>query len=279
MIREDPAAFREMVFVGLRALEESGAQTGSSVGSRFSATSPNAESTAPQTASNANQNQGGLKSTPTHTPAQVPAETHAPDHDARVAAYASFEKAANDDLERSVGATIERTLQQALPNASRVSNASGVGTPAAAGRPLQARLSAAIRQDVEAVLKGDRQLSEQVAQILSGRRLDEETRGQVVRLIGERAQQLVPVAAKRVLNDWTQTTLSAHRGTTARADAASSRREVAPASSDSRSASLRPGSSGGPNRAQSQDANRVASRSDPRPPDYRKLTDEQILDL
>ncbi len=227
----------------------------------------------------ANQNQGGLKSTPTHTPAQVPAETHAPDHDARVAAYASFEKAANDDLERSVGATIERTLQQALPNASRVSNASGVGTPAAAGRPLQARLSAAIRQDVEAVLKGDRQLSEQVAQILSGRRLDEETRGQVVRLIGERAQQLVPVAAKRVLNDWTQTTLSAHRGTTARADAASSRREVAPASSDSRSASLRPGSSGGPNRAQSQDANRGASRSDPRRVDYRKLSDEQILDL
>jgi len=277
MIREDPAAFREMVFVGLRALEESGAQTGSSVGSRFSATSPNAESTSPQTASNANQNQGGLKSAPTHTPAQVPAETHAPDHDARLAAYASFEKSANDDLERSVGATIDRTLQQALPNASRVSNVSGVGAQHAA--PLQARLSAAIRQDVEAALKGDRQLSEQVAQILSGRRLDEETRGQVVRLIGERAQQLVPVAAKRVLNDWTQTTLSAHRGNIARADAASTRREVAPASSDSRSASFRPSSSGGPNRAQTQDANRGASRSDTRRVDYRKLSDEQILEL
>src|SRR5258708_4383579 len=142
MIREDPAAFREMVFVGLRALEESGAQTGSSVGSRFSATSPNAESTSPQTASNANQNQGGLKSAPTHTPAQVPAETHAPDHDARLAAYASFEKSANDDLERSVGATIERTLQQALPNASRVSNASGIRTPPAAAPPPPPQMSA-----------------------------------------------------------------------------------------------------------------------------------------
>src|SRR6266849_4741311 len=154
MLRENPAAFREMVFAGLRALEESGAQTGSNVGSRFSATSPNAESTAPQTASNANQNQGGLKSAPTQAPAQRAADAQGTEHDARLAAYVSFEKAANDDLERSVGEMIERTLQQALPNASRMTEASVVGAQHAA--PLQARLSQAIRQDVEAVLKGDR---------------------------------------------------------------------------------------------------------------------------
>jgi len=133
-------------------------------------------------------------------------------------------------------------------------------------------LSSAIRQDVEAALKGDRQLAEQVAQILSGRRLDEETRGQVVRLIGERAQQLVPVAAKRVLNDWTQTALAAHRGQTARAEAASARREVAPAS-------LPAGSSANSRRKDSQDPNRGAARSDARRVDYRKLSDEQILEL
>ncbi len=277
MMRENPAAFREMVFAGLRALEESGSHLGADVGSRFSATSAAIASAAAQTGIVAGQTQGGLKSGPTQAPSQAQAETSSADHNARIAAYASFEKAANEDLERSVGGAIERTLAQALPNASRVSNASSVGAQHAA--PLQAKLTQAIRQDVELALKGDRQLSEQVAQILSGGRLDEETRGQVVRLIGERAQQLVPVAAKRVLNDWTQTTLAAYRGNSARRDAASTRREVAPASSDSRSSSLSPGSSSGSNRAQSQDANRGAARADARRVDYRKLSDEQILEM
>ncbi len=270
MMREDPAAFREMVFAGLRALEESGAQTGSNAGARISATFASAESGAVQT-------QGGPKSAPTSAPAQAHADTQATDHDARLAAYASFEKAANDDLERSVGAAIERTLTQALPNAARMTEASVVGAQHAA--PLQARLSQAIRQDVEAALKGDRQLSEQVAQILSGRRLNEEARGQVVRVIGERAQQLVPVAAKRVLNDWTQATLAAHRARGERSDYASARREVAPASTDSRRASLPAGSSASSRRNDSQDPNRGAARSDPRRVDYRKLSDEQILEM
>jgi len=279
MLREDPAAFREMVFAGLRALEESGTQTGSNVGARFSATSAATESTAAQTGVGAAQTQGGLKSAPTQAGPQAQLETRSTHHDARLAAYASFEKAANEDLERSVGGAIERALTQALPNAARVSNGSGVGATAAAGSPLQARLTAAIRQDVEAALKGDRQLGEQVAQILSGRRLNEETRRQVVRLIAERAQQLVPIAAKRVLNDWTQTTLAAHSSKNARADAASSRREVAPASADSRGASSQAVSSASSSRHRSQDQNRNAVRSDARRVDYRKLSDEQILDL
>ena len=57
---------------------------------------------------------------------------------------------------------------------------------------MRTRLAASIRQDIERSLQGDRQLGEQVAQVLSARRLDEATRYQVVRLIGERAQQLVP---------------------------------------------------------------------------------------
>ncbi len=279
MLRDDPAAFREMVFVGLRALEESGTRIEADVGSRFSATSVATESTATQSGTSVAQAQGGLKSAHTNAPAQAQAETQAPDYNARLAAYAAFEKAANEDLERNVGSAIDRTLAQALPNATRITETSNVGAPAAAGWPLQARLNAAIRQDVEAALKGDRQLGEQVAQILSGRRLDAETRGQVVRLIGERAHQLVPVAAKRVLNDWTQTTLAAHRSRTAGADAASARREVAPASPESRRASQPAGSSAGSRRNDSQDPNRGAARSAARRVDYRKLSDEQILEM
>jgi hypothetical protein len=268
MMREDPAAFREMVLAGLRALEQSGAQAGSDVGSRFSATSAGADSGPTQT-------QGGLKSAPANAPAHAQAGTQGADHDARLAAYASFEKAANEDLERAVGVTIERTLEQALPNLARDAKTSALGAQHAA--PLQVRLSQAIRQDVEAALKGDRQLGEQVAQILSGKRLDNETRAQVVRLIGERAQHLVPTAAKRVLNDWTQTTLTAHRGKAQRAEAVSARREVAPASPESRRASA----TAGPARASSRETVSDSTRSAPRPRgvDYRKLSDEQILEL
>src|SRR5712664_921054 len=252
MLREDPGAFREMVFAGLRALEESGAQTESNVEPRFSPTSANREIGAAQ--------------------AQVQTETRATEHSAHFAAYASVEKTANEELERSVGGAIERTLAKALPNATRMTETSGVGPQHAA--PLQARLSQAIRQEVEAALKGDRQLGEQVAQVLSGRRLDDEARTQVVRLIGERAQQLVPVAAKRVLNDWTQATLAAHRGKSARADATSARREVAPTSLPAGFASRNAGTLTGANENRRLEAS--ATRSDARRLDYRKLSDEQI---
>src|SRR5208282_3040186 len=89
------------------------------------------------------------------------------------------------------------------------------------------------RQDIEKALQGDRQLGEQVAQILSTKRLDSEARAQVVRLIGERAQQLVPSATKRALSDWTQTTLATHRSKNAHAGSASARGELAPAATAS----------------------------------------------
>jgi hypothetical protein len=139
-------------------------------------------------------------------------------------------------------------------------------------------LVAAIRQDIEKALQGDRQLGEQVAQILSGKRLDNETRAQVVRLIAERAQQLVPGAAKRALNDWTQTTLSAHRAKSGRADSAP-RADVTSArtqgaSPAAASAKDSPRGHGEKNRPATPRATSNSSRVD-----YRKLSDDQILDL
>ena len=109
---------------------------------------------------------------------------------------------------------------------------------------------------------------EQIGQILSARRFDGETRSQVVRLIDERARQLVPTAAKRVLNDWTQSTLAAHRGQASRADAGSSRREVAPASSPA-----------GPSANTSPGKSRLEAGATPQRVDYRKFSDEQILEM
>lgn len=252
MMREDPAAFREMVFEGLRALEN--AEQPGRVRSIASAVGATPGSPAAH----------GNPSRPGGTSLSTTAQNSAHVQQAQLAAYASFERAANEDLERSVGDAIERTLEQALP---------ATGKPD--GAALKGRMAAAIRMDIEKALQVDRQLGGQVAQILSAKRFDPETRAQVVRLIGERAQQLVPGATKRALKDWTQTTLAAHRSKNAQVDAPSARREVAPASPAPRVSQ--------PQSTHRTDAARSA-RIDGREPakgrlNYGRLSDEQILDL
>jgi len=256
MMREDPAAFREMVFEGLRALEQAGHGT-----ERKSVAQAFRPEGVPSPDASARTEQKSLapEGVSSSADSRVRASDSAAGNEAQLSAYAEFERAANQDLEKSVGGAIERRLQQALPNGGRAENA-----------PLTGRLAATIRQDIEKSLQGDRQLGEQVAQVLAGRRLDAETRAHVVRLINDRAQQLVPVAARRVLSDWTNTTLAAHRGKSARADAASSRREVAssaPISADPRSQQT----------GETVHSGRVTGKAGRF--DYGKLSDEQILDM
>ena len=242
LLREDPQAFKEMVSAGITALEDL------NVAPPFRAAS--SMSDAASAASDA-----GLKPGATQTRSGADAE-----HGAHLAAYAEFEKAANADLEKSVGATIERALQQALPNAGR-GDSDG----------LKSRLATGVRQEIEKALQGDRQLGDQVAQVLSSRRFDDAARAQVVRLINERAQQLVPSATKRVLNDWTQATLTAHRSKTEKREAASQRADLAPAQQGRESAATGTGRG---------TAGRAAPPPSPRGRiDYKKLSDEQILEL
>jgi hypothetical protein len=261
MMNENPAAFREMVFAGLRALEDL------NVAPPFRAASAEA-------ASQAQSQEAGLKPSAT---LNSPGSTS---HAAQTAAYGAFERAANEELERSVGSAIERTIAQALPNLGKREGEASAGTrdrvsgfvlanPDSARTPLRERLASSVRQDVEAALKGDRQLGEQIAQILAARRFDDTARAQVVRLIGERAQQLVPGAARRVINEWTGATLAAHGAKSERTTASSARREVAPAAS----------SSGNTHAAQSRDPDSGRGATKPRNVDYRKLSDQQILDL
>jgi len=259
MLREDPAAFREMVAAGLQALQE--AEQGSG-GVASQAALPRLAQVFTESSSTVGAQQA------------APQLGNTSADNAHVAAYAAFERAANEDLERSVGSAIERTLTQALPSVEQHNMPGQAGAQRAA--PLRERLAASVRADVEKALQGDRQLGEQVAQILSSRRFDNDSRAQVVRLIADRAQQLVPSAAKRVLNEWTQTTLAAHRGRTQRTDAASARADVAQASV--------PAHPAGNDKTQGrrQDASRNSGQaSSTRSPsiNYRKLSDEQILDL
>ena len=272
LLQQDPAAFREMVFAGLRALEKSGQGASSkSVAAVFR----------PREVS--------------ETVAQIP-QAAKPDREnppseegGYMHAYAAFEKAANEELDRDVGGTIARVLEQALPNMKRSDERRDVGARYIV--PLQGRLTDAVRKDVEAALKNDRQLAEQVAQIISGKRpgeagmhtphFDDASRAQVVRLIGERARQLVPGAARRVLNDWTQTALSAHRARTQRADAVSSRPDIAPDAAQAGVAqAFRPEAfDSRPSAAAKTAGLKARAAASDRRIDYRKLSDEQILNL
>jgi hypothetical protein len=274
MLREDPAAFREMVEAGIRVLQEASGSQGATTKSLASLVSDASASASPS----------GKNASVVGAQHAAPQLGNASANEAHVAAYAAFERAANEDLERSVGAAIERTLAQALPSFEQHNTPGQTrrGEQAGAQRaaPLQERLASSVRAEVEKALQGDRQLGEQVAQILASRRFDNDARAQIVRLIGERAQQLVPGAAKRVLNDWTQTTLAAHRGSTQRADAASLRTEVAPARPEASVPAHPAGSEKA--HARQQNAPRSsgqAGATKSQAINYRKLSDEQILDM
>ena len=229
MMQQDPAAFREMVEAGLKLLTAS---------SNSAATSDRSSATVLAQPQPGNHQATATQSEPSP-------ET--------LRAYSEFEKAANAELEQTVGASISRVLEDALPNL-RLSGAvrGREGEPGSA--PLRTRLTNAVREEVEAALRSDQQLGEQVARVLAGRRFDPSARAQVVRLIDARAQELVPGAVRRVVTSWTQTTLAAKSATTSTARAHSSA-------------------------AESTHTTEKPAIHRNRRIDYGRLTDEQILSL
>ena len=260
---QDPGAFREMVEAGARLLERTGSDKKAASG-EWRVTSEEKRNSNAETQSTLSSEE---KRNPGGQAAETPkAQAGMPVPQEVVNRYREFERVTNAELEKSVGGAIGRAMEAALPN---LRNGSGGQTA-----PLQERLRTAVREEVETALRSDASLGEQVVRVLSGRRLDDAARAQVVRLIDARAQQLVPSAVRRVVGSWTQATLGARktdagaensgRGTEER------RVERAPSSSQRATA----GNSSGERNAQ------TASRSVPRGRvDYRKFSDEQILGM
>src|SRR2546422_10948040 len=184
-------------------------------------------------------------------------------HESRLAHYAASERAANDDLDRAVRPEIARVLERALPV--------GNNEPA---RTTQERLSGLVRTEIEAALRQDRALGEQVAQLLRSRTFDDATRAQVVRLIAARATSLVPAASRRVLSEWTQSALAAHRARRSLTGATDAARD--PSSSPATAASPAP-SAAKPRPAKTATLGTTHTAS--RRINYRALSDEEILDL
>ena len=65
------------------------------------------------------------------------------------------------------------------------------------------RIGEDIFNEVHRALAADRNLSEQVAGVLSDRRFDLAQQARVASLLAGRAKQLVPSVARRVIGEWT----------------------------------------------------------------------------
>jgi len=276
---QDPTAFREMVEAGVRILGNVGGR--SSDGERVSqaaTTLPGSLHSESQTArlSGRDDRQTGVTGGDGQTDREAQAGVAVPQEVA--SRYREFERATNAELEKSVGGTIARAMEAALPNLRQVGREGPFGqTQGKQAPPLQERLRVAVREEVETALRSDASLGEQVARILSGRRLDEAARAQVVRLIDARAQQLVPGAVRRVVGAWTQATLGARKtdAVSTSGGRGAEERRVERASSSSRTASGEQTADRN-QKAAAGSAGRAAQRGRV---DYRKLSDEQILGM
>jgi len=271
LMEQDPGAFREMVAAGMRLLEERG--KGSDQRPATGDQEVKSRSLRPEGLSySARDDNSQLTRESAGGRVAQRNEVIAPEV---AAAYVGFEKATNADLEKSVGGAIARAMEQALPNLRSLDRA---GRDAASqGTPLQERLGAAVREDVEAALKSDAQLGEQVAKILGARRFDDATRAQVVRVIDARAQQLVPGAVKRVVGSWTAATLGTRgKSRAAEEGIGDSRAGRETAAKPTPQTGKNGQSSGRTERSEPRASVRTANRGRV---DYGKLSDEQILEL
>ena len=275
---QDPAAFREMVEAGGRILGVVPSGQGPVASGEGKALTQDATTLPGSLRSAAGAPENGAPEKAGHSGREDSLGSNANGNMQHVQAYREFERATNAELEKSVGGTIARAMETALPNLRHAHGAGGEGPLDSRGKQassLQERLATAVKEEVETALRSDASLGEQVARVLSGRRFDEATRAQVVRLIDARAQQLVPGAVRRVVGSWTQATLGARKAEAGTESAVRSgdERRVERASSSSRTA----GGVQAANRNEKTGAGAVG-RGVPRGRvDYRKLSDEQIL--
>jgi hypothetical protein len=113
------------------------------------------------------------------------------------AAYAHFEQSTNDAVVADVSRSIERALDRALPQS--VSDSA------------RRRIASDTLAEIHTALRGDRDLSAQVAAALRNSNFDGAARDQIARLIASRARGIVPEAARRVIGEWTGSVLASHR--------------------------------------------------------------------
>jgi hypothetical protein len=120
------------------------------------------------------------------------------------------------------------------------------------------RVVGEIYRELDATLRGNRALGQQMRDAFRSGALDEEHQRAIVSLVTGRARQALPAVARRVLNEWTTTVVSANHERRARQRTAERRVDIA-------------GSGGAGN-----DGRRALSSRDV---DYKRMSDADILNL
>ena len=158
-------------------------------------------------------------------------------------AQADFFQATNSAAVHSVMEAIESQVERLLPE--------GISKSA------RNRVAGEIYRELDTTLQGNRALGQQMRDAFRSGGLDDAHRKAIVSLVTGRARQALPGVAKRVLNEWTNTIVSANQDRRARQRNAERRVDIS-------------GSGGGNDRRHA-----VSSRDI----DYGRMSDADILNL
>lgn len=157
---------------------------------------------------------------------------------------AQFFHATNAAAVQSVLDAIETQVERLLPE--------GIAKSA------RNRVVGEIYREIDATLRGNRLLGQQMRDAFRAGALDDDHRRAIVSLVTGRARQALPAVAKRVLDEWTTTLVSANHARRARQRTAERRVDIA-------------GSGGAGN-----DGRRATTSRDV---DYARMSDADILNL
>ena len=174
----------------------------------------------------------------------------------------------NQNRRHDAGATAANDAQLAFLNAANAAAVEGVVAaiesqverllPEGVAKNARARVVGEIYRELDATLRSNPQFAAQLRDAFRSGSLDDGHQRAIVSLLTGRARQALPGVAKRVLNEWTSTIVSAAHERRTRQRTAERRVDIA-------------GSGGGGN-----DGRRSMS---PRDLDYARLTDADILNL
>jgi hypothetical protein len=128
--------------------------------------------------------------------------------------------------------------------------------PEGISKAARNRVAGEIYREMDTTLQGNRALGQQMRDAFKSGAMDDAHRRAIVSLVTSRAKQALPAVAKRVLNEWTNTIVSANQDRRARQRNAEGRVEIS--------------GSGG------NDGRRAISSRDI---DYRRMSDGDILNL
>jgi hypothetical protein len=157
-------------------------------------------------------------------------------------AQSDFFQATNAQAVQGVMEAIEAQVERLLPE--------GISEAA------RNRVAGEIYREMDTTLQGNRALGQQMRDAFRSGALDDAHRKAIVSLVTSRAKQALPAVAKRVLNEWTNTIVSANQDRRARQRNAERRVEIS--------------GSGG------NDGRKAISSRDI---DYRRMSDGDILNL